>query len=410
MIAFIKYIRGYLRIKVTGISPERFINLCGNKGILLWDVSRDKEDVYYMCIHLSNFWQLRPIVRKTGTKVAIIRRCGLPFFMPTLLKRKAFLLGLLAAVLFLAYSSTFVWQIQVEGNERITEDIMFRLLTLEGVKVGCRKRDVDIETLEKVIRNEFSIVTWASAKFDGTRLLISIKENDAPIIVEMSGEAQGMDLIAEYDGRIVSMIVRRGVPKVSIGEEVIAGEVLVDGKVPVFSEDGTVREYQYVDASADIILEHVVEYTYQLPYDYIKQIYTGRVHHSNYLRIGKITLGGREKPPYLLYDNIQKEGRYNLFEKLSLPIYFGTNSYREYQNRECEYSLEEAERLLNEKIENFATSLSEKGVHIIENNVTIGTTIDSWTVRGDFLVQEPVKKTVSTQVNEEENGTELVDE
>ncbi len=410
MIAFIKYIRGYLRIKVTGISPERFINLCGNKGILLWDVTKDKEDVYYMCIHVSNFWQLRPIVRKTGTKVAVIERCGLPFFMPKLLQRKAFILGLLAAVLFWMYSSTFVWQIQVEGNERITEDLMFRLLTSEGVKVGCKKNAVDIETLEKVIRNEFSIVTWASAKFDGTRLLISIKENDAPIIVEMAGEAKGMDLIAEYDGRIISMIVRKGVPQVSIGDEVIAGEVLVDGKVPVFNEDGTVREYQYVDASADIILEHAVECNYSMPYDYIKQIYTGRVYESKYLRIGKITLGGREKPPYLLYDNVQKEGRYHIFEKLSIPIYLGTNSYREYQNLECEYSLEEAERLLNEKIANFATSLGEKGVHIIENNVTIGTTIDSWTVKGDFLVQEPVKKTVSTHINEEENGTELLDE
>ena len=43
MVELLKNLKGYLRIKVWGFSPERFINLCGNKDILLWDIV--KEDL-----------------------------------------------------------------------------------------------------------------------------------------------------------------------------------------------------------------------------------------------------------------------------------------------------------------------------------------------------------------------------
>ena len=101
MVEVLKYIKGYLRIKVWGFSPERFMNLCSNKGILLWDIVRE-GDVYYMNINLRGFWALKPIVKKTGTRAAILERYGLPFFVPKLLKRKMFVGGLvLAGVLFL---------------------------------------------------------------------------------------------------------------------------------------------------------------------------------------------------------------------------------------------------------------------------------------------------------------------
>ena len=73
MIEILKYLRGYVRIKVWGFSPERFMNLCSNKQILLWDIVRE-GDVYYMNINLRGFRQLRPIVKKTGTRAVIWER------------------------------------------------------------------------------------------------------------------------------------------------------------------------------------------------------------------------------------------------------------------------------------------------------------------------------------------------
>ena len=266
MIRFLKYMKGYLRIRVWGFSPERFMNLCSNKGILLWDIVRE-GDVYCMDITLKGFWELRPIAKKTGTRVAVLERYGLPFFLPKLLKRKMFVAGLFLTIAFWICSSFFIWDIELNGNYQITEDVFQSFLKENQVKIGMRIDELDIEELEKQIRRTFPQITWASAKLNGTKLQIDVKENDAPITIEKPDATPGTDLVAEYDGTVVAMIVRSGVPQVAIGDTVEQGTVLVEGKVPVYNEDATVREYTYVDADADILLEHTMAYSDSLPFE-----------------------------------------------------------------------------------------------------------------------------------------------
>lgn len=396
MIEFFKYLKGYLRIRVWGFSPERFMNLCSNKGILLWDIVREGE-VYYMCIDLKGFRALRPIVRKTGTRVAILERYGLPFFLPRLLKRKVFVAGLLLAVAFWLWSSLYVWRIELNGNYQITRDVFDGFLQEQQITIGMRKSSLDIEELEKQIRRQFPQVTWTSAKLTGTKLQIDIKENEMQETQRKSEETEeGTDLVAEYGGTITAMIVRSGVPKVSIGDTVEAGTVLVEGKVPIYNEDATVREYRYVAADADILLEHVRSFSDSLPFDHIKKEYTGRQKRRYYLRVGNRELRMPQDRPYLVYDSVIRESRPLLFEKLSIPIYMGMQTHREYQNVEYEYTLEEAQNELNKKLMAFLESLEEKGVQIIEKNVKIDTSGGSWVINGEFLVREPVGKSTAT--------------
>ena len=405
MIKFLKYIRGYLRVRIWGFSPERFMNLCSNKGILLWDIVRE-GDVYYMNISLKGFWELRPVLRKTGTRVAVLERYGLPFFLPRLLKRKVFVLGFLLAIAFWTLSSFYIWDIELSGNYQITEDIFESFLKANAVTVGMRRDSLNIEELEKEIRRTFPQITWASAKLSGTKLLIEIKENDAPIVVERPESTSGTDLVAGYDGIIASMIVRSGVPKVAIGDTVEKGTILVEGKVPVYNEDQTVREYYYVDADADILLEHVVTFTESLPMEYIKKEYTGREKKSHYLKIGEKTYKLPETPPFLVYDSLMKESRPLALEKLSIPIFWGEVTNREYQNVEYNYSLEEAKILLNQKLMDFLTDLEEKGVQIIEKDVKIEKSDNAWVVTGNFLVREPVSESMETLKAEQEETDE----
>lgn len=393
MVEFLKYVRGYLRIRVSGFSPERFMNLCSNKGILLWKIERE-GDVYYMNIHLDGFRALRPIVRKTGTKVAVLERCGLPFFLPKLFRRKAFIGGLMLAVAFWMISSLFIWDIQTAGNYRITDDVFNTFLREQQVTVGMKKSGLDIGALEKEIRRTFPEITWASARLSGTKLLIEIKENDAPIITQQAAAEMGSELVTDYDGTIVAIIVRSGVPMVKVGDAVAKGDVLVAGNVPVYNEDATVREYLYVDADADIWLEHAMSFSARLPFDYIQKEYTGRTKKRFYLRIGNHEWKMPQERPFLVYDSLIRESRPLVFEKLSIPVYQGSYTYREYKNVEHEYTLEQAETMLSEKLRTFLASLEEKGVQIIEKDVKIDTNGGSWVISGQFTVRETVGRSV----------------
>jgi len=394
MVELLKYMRGYLRIRVWGFSPERFMNLCSNRAILLWDIVKE-GDIYYMSISLSSFYRLRPIARKTGTRVVILQRYGLPFLLPRIIGRKVFVLGLLCAVTFWIGSSFFIWDIELVGNYQITEDMFSGFLEEQEIKIGMRKETLNIEALEKNIRRKFPQITWTSAKLSGTRLEISIKENDAPIIVEEPKAEGGQDLVAEYDGVIISMIVREGVPKVAIGDTVQKGTVLVEGSVPIYNEDATVREYNYVQADADIVLEHTRTFRDKLPFDYIQKEYTGRIKKRYFVRYGEKKLAIPENRPYLVYDSLIRESSPVALQKLGIPLFWGSCTYREYQNVEYEYTLEQAETLLNEKLSSFLASLEEKGVQIMKKNVKIDTNGGMWVIDGTFLVREKIGKNVA---------------
>lgn len=395
MIGLLKYIKGYVKIKVWGFSPERFMNLCSNKNILLWNIIRD-DDVYYMCISLKAFYELRPIVRKTGTRVVILKRYGLPFFVPVIWARKIFILGSVLCVGFWLWSSFYIWNIELNGNYQITQDVFESFLKDQQITVGMKKDELDIETLEKNIRRAFPQVTWTSAKLNGTKLNIDIKENDAPIITAVKEEEGGKDLISEFDGTVVSIIVRSGVPKVAIGDTVEKGTLLVEGKVPVYNEDATVREYQYVASDADITIQHVTVYEERVPYDYIQKVYTGREKKRFFIRFGDKELKMSSEQPFLVSDCVIRENKPALFEKLSVPVFWGTYTYREYQNVEYEYTLEQARTLLENKVNDFIAGLVEKGVKIIDQNIKIDTNNGTWVVNGEFTVVEKAGKKQDT--------------
>lgn len=174
MTEWLKRLRGYVKIRVWGFAPQRFINLCSNKGILLWNIEK-QDDVYIMCVSLESFYRLRSIARKQS-KGSHIRKIWTTFFLPHLQRRKAFLAGLVLTVMFWIVSSMFVWDIQISGNCVITDDMIFQFLEQEGIQMGMRKSKLDIGELEKQIRRQFPQVTWTSGRLMGTRLLLELKE------------------------------------------------------------------------------------------------------------------------------------------------------------------------------------------------------------------------------------------
>ncbi len=401
MVGVISWVKGYVRIRVWGLSVERFLNLCGHRNILLWDVVR-KDTHWEMCISVKGFRTLRPIVRKTGTKVAITERNGLPFFVSRLNRKKVFLAGAVISLVFWYGSANFVWKIEIEGNYKITEEQLRDYLDEQNLSIGSRKKNVDIEQLEKDIRMEFADITWTSGRFEGTSFILSIKENDGIAQVENVEEDGGYDLISHAEGEISYIVVRSGIPKVKQGDVVSPDMVLVEGKIPVYNDDGTIREYILAKADADIFIKHTITYEEALPETYIKKVYTGRVEKGSFWRFGSNELSFHDSDPYCVYDVVMQENTTGLFEDLKIPVSWGKYTYREYMNVECLYSKEEAVDILKEKLLLFLAGLEEKGVQIIEKDVTIVKDDNEYKIMGEILVAEPVTDLRPTELMTEE--------
>lgn len=409
MIGIIRYLRGYVKIRVWGYSPERFMNLCSNRGIVLWGLA-GYGGYYTMYLSLSDFFAIRDIVRKTKTRVAVLERHGLPFFVRDARKRKMFLAGVCFCLLFLTGMSRFVWAIEFTGNQMITDDELYDFLALYGVGYGTKKSSLNLEELEAAIREEFTQVTWTSAKLEGSCITLQIKENDLPTGEELKEDqekfADGAELAASKEGIVVSILTRAGVPQVKAGDAVEKGTLLVSGLVPVNNDDGTVREWERTVADADVVIQctEPVELEQKLAYQY--KNYTGREKTYRFFTLGskcyRFPFGSCS---YVKYDEVVEQKRLRLFHQIDLPVFTGTIRCREYLPVDALYDEESAAALLNGQLEKIIAGLEEKGVQIIRKDVTIIRKANALAMQGSLTVNEAAAVLQPITENEEEEST-----
>lgn len=371
MIKLIQFFKGYVIIKVSGYSPERFMNLCCNHDILLWDIQNCGE-YYQMCISIHGYFKLKAIAKKTKTKVVIDKKCGLPFFVPKIKKRSIFAIGFLLCFLFLMLMTRFVWSIEIVGNQTITQDMFFDFLEENNIGYGTAKNEIQMEELERLIRERYEVVTWTSGKIEGTKLTIQLKENNYLNVNIEENSSNGMDLVAEKEGTIVSIITRSGVPKVSIGDPVIKDQILVSGKIPIYAEDATIRENKLCNADADIYLQCNYMLTEKLPFNYQQKKYTGKEKKTMLFQIfeKEFQLDFSSKK-MLKKDTYIEKKQFQILPNFYLPVYYGTIYTREYLLIDKKYNPDEAKQILEKKFKKNIQSLQEKGVQILEKDVKI---------------------------------------
>lgn len=383
----LKFLKGYLVIRLSGYSPERFLNLCSYHRISLWGL-RSTGTEYEMCISIGGLKKLRPLVRKTRTKVVILERHGLPFMLHRYRSRKMFAAGALGGAVLLYALSLFIWNIHVEGNFHLSDQVILDYLESEEIVHGMKKSDVHGEEIEAKLREHFPEITWTSAEVKGTRLIIHVQENE-DVAFEQIPKDSPADLVAAKAGTIVSMIVRSGTPAAAEGDEVSGGDALVLSRVEILDDAGEVSNAYYVHADADIRLRRTESYTESFDMKYIKKVYTGKTQTGFYLLFGKhrfdIRLPGKgfEKS-----DSISSEIPLKLTENFYLPVTFGKNTQQEYTQEEAVYTKEEAQEKAKEELSLFFEKLSIKGIQIIENNVRIDINGDLCTAAGTYVVEE----------------------
>ena len=61
----LSYLLGYLRISVEGYYIERFINICKNNKITIWNLKRNKDIQLYLNVRIGEFKQICKIAKKT---------------------------------------------------------------------------------------------------------------------------------------------------------------------------------------------------------------------------------------------------------------------------------------------------------------------------------------------------------
>lgn len=404
---YIRYIKGRLIIRLGGDYLERFFNMCRQHDIDLWNIKRENDAC--MCeVYAADFKKLVPFLKKTGTRAHVVKKSGLPFYIPFLKKRIIFFVGVAACLGMLNFVTDYVWAIEYVGNLQISDDELTDFLEEEHIHYGIKKDSINCEEEEKSLRERFANVTWTSIYFEGTKLYVEVKENEKSEPVEI--KMKGTDIVANEGGVITSIITRNGVPMVKAGDSVDEGDVLVSGSVPVYDENLLIAGYQIYDADADIQIRTPISYK-----DTIKKSYPVICYTGNDTCVSFLEAFGRHMDTMPLHDfflgrknssceTVTEKRQLVLLDNIYLPVYYGKTSKKEYYIKYMTYTDEEMEALLLKQFEKFIFSLHQKGVEIVEKDVKIVENRDGMEISGDLLVLK------STGVNVDIGAVQSEDE
>ncbi|MCI5859671.1 MAG: sporulation protein YqfD [Blautia sp.] len=393
-----RQMKGYVRIRVHTVSYDRFLNICALHNLYIWDL-KPVENAYEMNLSIEAFRRLKPLARKTGTHIRIIKKCGLPFWLFRNRHRKAFAAGFVGGASLLFLFSFFIWNIEVSGNRSASAEVIYRYLKEEKATYGTLKNTIDCKKLQADLREKFPDFLWVSAKIKGTSLLIDVKENDLQDLTPE--ELPESDLIAGTAGTIERIITRQGRPQVHVGDRVKKGDLLVSSEIPILNDEKEVTGYEYCAADADILIKTVYEYRDSFPLLYEEKLYTGREKSGFLIQLGSQLFSLKpQKESYQAYDLVTEERQFGFSRYFKLPLFYGRIYMREYRLIKKRYSSGEAIARMQEKIEKNMEKIREKGVQIFENDVKIETDEKSCSASGQLtLIQKTGKRVERTKTD-----------
>lgn len=226
VINLLRLFLGFVEFEATGGFPERFLNLCTINGITLWNVQNNGVKVK-ACTGVKGYKNIRKSARKSGMRVKVIRKRGLPFFIKNNKARAGVLVGLFVAVSFLVVSSCVLWDLEVSGNSSIKNEVLLESLENNGVRVGVLKSKIDTIAIEGELLKEYPDLAWASINIFGTKAVLEVKENtEKP---EIEDDKTPANVVAKKDGQIILVQGHRGTNAVKEGDVVVKGDLLISG-------------------------------------------------------------------------------------------------------------------------------------------------------------------------------------
>ena len=241
----LNYILGYVRITVEGYYIERFINICRNNKIIIWNLKRNKSVQLNLNIGIKDFKEIKKISKKTKCKVKIIKKKGLPFLFNRYKKRKIFFGFLLLILVLIGISSNFIWNIEIKIENAEQLDNIYEDITSAGLETGKMKNKINTKEIINQIRLKRNDIAWMGIELKGTNAIVKlVKAERKPDIVD---EEDYCNIVSDKVGVITKINAKNGTLAVNVGDTVNVGTVLINGWM-----EGKYTGIRYVHAQGDI--------------------------------------------------------------------------------------------------------------------------------------------------------------
>ena len=396
-------LRGYVKIKIVGFSAERFMNMASFRGVSFWDISYEGTAVTMKAAG-DRLDILQSCAEKTGCSLQVLWEGGLPVFWRRLKKRQVWTAGLLCFAVGLYLLSSFLWTVQVEGNERLSEEEVLSACAEMGVKPGAWKRSLDPEAVTKSLLLQFSDLSWVSVHIDGTDATIRLAETiEKPELVD---KITPCDIVASQDGIILQVTAERGTTLVQAGDVVQKGDVLISSEL-VIGLEGEEQHTEYTAAEGTVMARIWQRLAEEMPLQYTEVQYSGieQENHSILFSEKEVDIihpdGGEEWEKELLWEKPLKLGDFRF------PLHLRKEIWKACETVVKTRTLEETKSILEENLRKKTENLLSPYGTIEEIEFYFEEYADSVRCEAEAVLLDRIEKKQEINIKERENLNEF---
>jgi similar to stage IV sporulation protein len=308
----------------------------------------------HACIFLHDFFDLRPLVRKSKCRIRVLNYDGLPFLWKRLQRRKMLWVGIAAFFILLNYLASYVWFIDIIGTKTLAKERVLAVAYEQGLRPGMPKQRLQAKTIENHMRLEMPELAWVGISSQGTRVVIEVVEKT----VAKEEDKAPAHIVAAKDGIIVETIALAGEVIVARGATVKRGDILIKG---VISEPAAVQtkpdEKKQQPASQQIKAKGIIKarvwyegYGEALTEEILWER-TGNYSSSVTARIGpwQALLSRPVNQPFAQYETETVQKKIPNWRNSALTVESTINTYHELQARVVTRTESEARELARER-------------------------------------------------------------
>ena len=339
------YIIGYIRISIEGYYIERFINICGNEKITIWNLKRNKNVKLELNIGIKDLKKVAKIAKQTNCKMKIIKKKGLPFLFNRYRKRKLFFVFLLVIIIGLGISSNFVWNIQIVEEDKESIENLYQDVVESGLEIGKMKAKINTKDIINKVRLKRSDIAWMGIELKGTNAIVKVVKATAK--PEIADDNEYCNIVSDKQGIITKINAQNGTIAVKVGDTVNVGTTLINGWM-----EGKYTGLRYVHAKGEIQAKVWHTKNKKILYNATEKTETGNIEKKYQIKINNFEINlSKRLSKFKIYDTIVLENKFKIFSDFYLPISLVKITNKEIKEEQKNYNAEQAKNLGIEQLQ-----------------------------------------------------------
>ncbi len=347
----VNFLRGSVEVEAAGPFPERFVNLCAQRGVPFWGVEWREDGAVRIRVPRRARHGLEELAQRAGCALREVEREGAPAFLARFRRRYGLWVGLSFSLLAVLVLSHFVLVVDVQGNERVPTAEILSCLRRLGVHPGTFSPAIDVDTVEQEVLLELDELTWIAINRSGVRAEVLVREGVEP--PEIVDQSELGDVVAGQAGVITRLEVWSGESDRQVGQAVAKGDVLIRGDVLLEGPPYGEGDIGWQQVRAQGVVEALTWRTLEasIPLEAQVKVYTGRTRSCYFLEwMGRRRdlWGGGSAPAG--WEKTSRIWSPRLPDGLALPFAVGRELLREYETRPVQVDLAAAEEMLEARL------------------------------------------------------------